>query len=166
MFISNQEKTDIGKKLNHNKDQIENLVKHVAKLQVDMGNSEIPQIAGIRRSNEQLQQMYFGAKDEAKKMQQQLTMLREINDLIIERVTSLEMIIKQRPRITIPKEKVQEMKDAGVWDDPEKRAPLLITFVNEKRKQEEKKEKQRQYRRTYYLKTKAEKAAQKQKELL
>jgi len=159
MFISNKEKSDINENISRNKSQIENVVKHVAKLQVDMGNSEIPNLAGIRMSNEQLQKMYFGAKNEMKKMQQQLTMLREINDLIIERVTSLEVLVK-RSRITIPKEKVQEMKDAGTWQDPEKRDSLLATFIKEKRKAEEQKEKQRQYKREYYLKKKAEKAAQ------
>jgi len=161
MFISNKEKADINEKMSHNKGQIENLVKHVAKLQVDMGNAELPKIAGIRMSNEQLQKMYFGAKDEMKKMQQQLTMLREINDLIIERVTGLEVLVK-RSRITIPKEKVQEMKDAGTWQDPEKRDSLLATFIKEKRKAEEKKERQRGYGRKYYAKKKAEKAAQKE----
>jgi len=162
MFISNKEKADINEKMSHNKGQIENLVKHVAKLQVEMGNAELPKIAGIRMSNEQLQKMYFGAKDEMKKMQQQLTMLREINDLIIERVTSLEVQIRQRSRITIPKEKVQEMKDAGTWQDTEKRDSLLATFIKEKRKAEEKKERQRGYGRKYYAKKKAEKAAQKE----
>jgi hypothetical protein len=161
MFISNKEKSDINESISRNKSQIENVVKHVAKLQVDMGNSEIPNLAGIRMSNEQLQKMYFGAKNEMKKMQQQLTMLREINDLIIERVTSLEVLVK-RSRITIPKEKVQEMKDAGTWQDPEKRDSLLATFIKEKRKAEEKKERQRGYGRKYYAKKKAEKAAQKE----
>ena len=162
MFISNKEKADINEKMSHNKGQIENLVKHVAKLQVEMGNAEIPNLASIRMSNEQLQKMYFGAKDEMKKMQQQLTMLREINDLIIERVTSLEILVRQRSRITIPKEKVQEMKEAGTWQDPEKRDSLLATFIKEKRKAEEKKERQRGYGRKYYAKKKAEKAAQKE----
>jgi hypothetical protein len=161
MFISNKEKADINEKMSHNKGQIENLVKHVAKLQVDMGNAELPNLAGIRMSNEQLQKMYFGAKDEMKKMQQQLTMLREINDLIIERVTGLEVLVK-RSRITIPKEKVQEMKDAGTWQDTEKRDSLLATFIKQKRKEEEKKERQRGYGRKYYAKKKAEKAAQKE----
>ena len=166
MFISNKEKADINEKMSHNKGQIENLVKHVAKLQIDMGNSEIPNLASIRMSNEQLQKMYFGAKDEMKKMQQQLTMLREINDLIIERVTSLEILVRQRSRITIPKEKVQEMKEAGTWQDPEKRDSLLSTFIKEKRKAEEKKERQRAYGRKYYQNKKAKKAEQKQQELL
>jgi len=161
MFISSKEKSEINENIIRNKGQIENVIKHVAKLQVDMGNSEIPNLAGIRRSNEQLQKMYFGAKDEMKKMQQQLTMLREINDLIIERVTGLEVLVK-RSRITIPKEKVQEMKDAGTWQDTEKRDSLLATFIKEKRKAEERKEKQRGYGRKYYAKKKAEKAAQKE----
>jgi|APGre2960657373_1045057.scaffolds.fasta_scaffold80887_2 hypothetical protein len=165
MFISNKEKSDINESISRNKSQIENVVKHVAKLQVDMGNSEIPNLAGIRMSNEQLQKMYFGAKNEMKKMQQQLTMLREINDLIIERVTGLEVLVK-RSRITIPKEKVQEMKDAGTWQDPEKRDSLLATFIKEKRKAEEKKERQRAYGRKYYANKKAKKAEQKQQELL
>ena len=165
MFISNKEKSDSNESIIRNKGQIDNVIKHVAKLQVDMGNSEIPNLAGIRRSNEQLQKMYFGAKDEIKKMQQQLTMLREINDLIIERVTGLEVLVK-RSRITIPKEKVQEMKDAGTWQDPEKRDSLLSTFIKEKRKAEEKKERQRAYGRKYYQNKKAKKAEQKQQELL
>ena len=40
MFISNKEKTDISEKLSHNKSQIENVVKQVAKLQVDMANTD------------------------------------------------------------------------------------------------------------------------------
>jgi hypothetical protein len=159
MFISNKEKSDINESISRNKSQIENVVKHVAKLQVDMGNAELPKIASIRKTSEQTQQMFFGAKERMEKLQSQITMLREINDLIIERVTSLEVLVK-RSRITIPKEKVQEMKDAGTWQDPEKRDSLLATFIKEKRKAEEQKEKQRQYKRAYYLKKKAEKAAQ------
>ena len=162
MFISNKEKADINEKMSHNKGQIENLVKHVAKLQVDMGNAELPKIAGIRKTTEQTQQMFFGAKERMEKLQSQITMLREINDLIIERVTSLEVLARQRSRITIPKEKVQEMKDAGTWQDPTKRDSLLATFIKEKRKAEEKKERQRGYGRKYYAKKKAEKAAQKE----
>ena len=162
MFISNKEKSDINESIIRNKGQIENVIKHVAKLQVDMGNSEIPNLAGIRRSNEQLQKMYFGAKDEMKKMQQQLTMLREINDLIIKRMTEIELLSRARSQITIPKEKVQEMKEAGTWQDPEKRDSLLATFIKEKRKAEEKKERQRGYSKKYYAKKKAEKAAQKE----
>lgn len=161
MFISNKEKSDISENIARNKSQIENVVKHVAKLQVDMGNSEILNLAGIRRSNEQLQKMYFGAKDEMKKMQQQLNMLREINDLIIERVAGLEVLVK-RSRITIPKEKVQEMKDAGTWQDPTKRDSLLATYIKQKRKEEEQKQRNRESKRKYYLKKKAEKAAQKE----
>jgi hypothetical protein len=165
MFISNKEKSDINENITRNKGQIDNVIKHVAKLQVDMGNSELPKIAEMRATITQVQKMCWGAKDEAKKMQQQLTMLREINDLIIERVTGLEVLVK-KSRITIPKEKVQEMKDAGTWQDPEKRDSLLSTFIKEKRKAEEKKERQRAYGRKYYANKKAKKAEQKQKELL
>lgn len=165
MFISNKEKTDITAKLTHSKGQIENLVKHVGKLQVDMSQADVFSIGAIRRSNEQLQKMFFGAKDEMKKMQQQLTMLREINDLIIDRVAGLEVLVK-RSRITISKEKVQEMKDAGTWQDPEKRDVLLATYIKQKRKAEEKRERQRGYSRKYYAKQKAQKIEQKQKELL
>jgi hypothetical protein len=160
MFISNKVKTELQQSVTRNKDQIDNVIKHVAKLQVDMGNSEVPQIANIRRANEQLQKMYFGAKDEMKKMQQQLIMLREINDLIIERVTSLEVLVRQRSRITIPKEKVQEMKDAGTWQDPTKRDSLLAGYIKQKRKEEEQKQRNRESQKRYYLKKKAEKAAQ------
>lgn len=166
MFISNKEKTDISEKIKHNKGQIENLVKHVGKLQVDMGNSDISKIAGIQATSSQLQRMFFGVKDEMKKMQQQLTMLREINDLIIQRVTEIEVLSRARSQITIPKEKVQEMKDAGTWQDPEKRGPWLVNFIREKRLEAEKKEKKREYGKKYYAKKKAQKAEQKQKELL
>jgi len=162
MFISNKEKTDISEKIKHNKSQIENLVKHVGKLQVDMGNSDISKIAGLQATNSQLQRMFFGAKDEMKKMQQQLTMLREINDLIIQRVTEIEVLSRARSQITIPKEKVQEMKDAGTWQDPEKRGPWLVNFIREKRLEAEKKEKKREYGKKYYAKKKAEKAGQKE----
>jgi len=162
MFISNKEKTDISEKIKHNKGQIENLVKHVGKLQVDMGNSDISKIAGLQATNSQLQRMFFGAKDEMKKMQQQLTMLREINDLIIQRVTEIEVLSRARSQITIPKEKVQEMKAAGTWQDPEKRGPWLVNFIREKRLEADKKEKKREYGKKYYAKKKAEKAGQKE----
>ena len=160
MFISSKEKTDISEKLSHNKSQIENVVKHVAKLQVDMGNSELPKIAEMRATITQVQKMCWGAKDEVKKLQQQITMLREINDLIIKRMTEIELLSRARSQITIPKEKVQALKDAGIWQDPEKKFQSIRDFVEEKRKAEEKKEKQRAHGRKYYLKKKAEKAAQ------
>jgi len=160
MFISNKEKSDINENIIRNKGQIDNVIKHVAKLQVDMGNSELPKIAEMRATITQVQKMCWGAKDEAKKMQQQLTMLREINDLIIERVSGLEVLVRQRQKITIPKEKVQEMKDAGTWQDPTKRDSLLATFIKEKRKVEEQKQRNRESQKKYYLKKKAEKAAQ------
>lgn len=161
MFISNKEKSDINENITRNKGQIDNVIKHVAKLQVDMGNSELPKIAEMRATITQVQKMCWGAKDEAKKMQQQLTMLREINDLIIERVTGLEVLVK-KSRITIPKEKVQEMKDAGTWQDPEKRDSLLATYIKQKRKAEEQNQRNRESKRRYYLKKKAEKSAQKE----
>jgi hypothetical protein len=166
MFISNKEKSDINENIIRNKSQIDHVIKHVAKLQVDMGNSDIPHIAQIRSSTEQLQKRYFGAKDEIKKLQQQITMLREINDLIIEKITKLELFERNREKIVIPKEKVQEMKDAGTWEDPEKRGPLLKDFIKAKWQADEKKQRQRAYGRKYYLNKKAKKAEQKQQELL
>lgn len=166
MFISNKEKSDINESIIRNKGQIENVIKHVAKLQVDMGNSDIPTIANIRRSNEQLQKMYFGAKDETKKMQQQLTMLREINDLIIKRMTEIELLSRARSQITIPKEKVQALKDAGIWQDPEKKFQSIRDFVQEKKQEEEKRAKRSAYGKKYYAKKKAKQTQQKQQELL
>jgi hypothetical protein len=160
MFISTKEKTDISEKLSHNKSQIENIVKHVAKLQVDMGNSGLSKIAEMRDTVSQVQKMCWGAKDEAKKLQQQITMLREINDLIIKRMTEIELLTRARSQITIPKEKVQEMKDAGIWQDPEKKFQSIRDFVNQKRKEDEQKQRNRESKRKYYLKKKAEKAAQ------
>ena len=160
MFISTKEKSDISGKLDRNKDQIENLVKHVAKLQVDIGKSDIPNVSDLRAQNNMLHKMLFGVKGEIKNLQQQFKMLREINDLIIERVTGLEVLVRQRARITIPKEKVQEMKDAGTWQDPTKRDSLLATYIKQKRKAEEQNQRNRESKRRYYLKKKAEKAAQ------
>jgi len=160
MFISTKEKSDINENIIRNKGQIENVIKHVAKLQVDMSSSEIPNIGSIRATVSQVQKMCWGAKDEAKKMQQQLTMLREINDLIIERVSGLEVLVRQRQQITIPKEKVQEMKDAGTWQDSTKRDSLLATYIKQKRKADEQNQRNRESKRRYYLKKKAEKAAQ------
>jgi hypothetical protein len=162
MFISNKEKSNINETIIRNKDQIDSVIKHVAKLQVDMGNSGLSKIAELRDTVSQVQKMCWGAKDEAKKLQQQITMLREINELIIKRVTEMELLARARSQITIPKEKVQEMKDAGTWQDSTKRDSLLATFIKEKRKAEERKEKQRGYGRKYYAKKKAEKAAQKE----
>jgi hypothetical protein len=160
MFISTKQKRDINETIIRNKDQIDNVIKHVAKLQVDMGNSGLSKIAEMRDTVSQVQKMCWGAKDEMKKMQQQLTMLREINDLIIKRVTEMELLARARAQITIPKEKVQEMKDAGTWQDPTKRDSLLATFIKEKRKVEEQKQRNRESQKKYYLKKKAEKAAQ------
>jgi hypothetical protein len=160
MFISNKEKSDINETIIRNKDQIDNVIKHVAKLQVDMGNSGLSKIAEMRDTVSQVQKMCWGAKDEAKKLQQQITMLREINDLIIKRMTELELLTRARSQITIPKEKVQEMKDAGIWQDPQKKFESIRDFVNQKRKEDEQKQKNREYKRKYYLKKKAEKAAQ------
>lgn len=160
MFISNKEKNDINEKIIRNKSQIDNVVKHVAKLQVDMTNTDLVHIEGVRNTNKQLLGMYWGAKDEIKKMQKQMNMLREINDLIINRMTEIETLSRARSQITIPKEKVQEMKDAGTWQDPEQRGSLLATYIKQKRKEEEQQQKNRESKRKYYLKKKAEKAAQ------
>ena len=166
MFISNKEKSDINESIIRNKGQIDNVIKHVAKLQVDMGNSDIPHIAQIRSTTEQLQRMFFGAKDEVKKLQQQITILREINDLIIEKITKLEVFERNREKIVIPKEKVQEMKDAGTWEDPEKRFPVLKDFIKAKWQADEKKQRRSAYGKKYYQKKKAQQADQKQKQLL
>ena len=160
MFITTKAKNEINDRIIRNSTQIENLVKHVGKLQVDMGNSGLSKIAEMRDTVGQVQKMCWGAKDEAKKLQQQITMLREINDLIIERVTKMELLARARAKITIPKEKVQEMKDAGTWQDPTKRDTLLATYIKQKRKAEEQNQRNRESKRRYYLKKKAEKASQ------
>jgi hypothetical protein len=160
MFISTKQKRDINETIIRNRDQIENVIKHVAKLQVDMGNSGLSKIAEMRDTVGQVQKMCWGAKDEAKKLQTQITMLREINDLIIKRVTEMELLARARSQINIPKEKVQEMKDAGTWQDPTKRDSLLATYIKQKRKAEEQNQRNRESKRRYYLKKKAEKASQ------
>jgi hypothetical protein len=160
MFISNKEKREINETIIRNKDQIDNVIKHVAKLQVDMGNSGLSKIAEMRDTVGQVQKMCWGAKDETKKLQTQITMLREINDAIIKRMAEMELVSRARSQITIPKEKVQALKDAGIWQDPEKKFQSIRDFVEEKRKAEERKEKQRGYGRKYYAKKKAQKAAQ------
>ena len=106
------------------------------------------------------------AKDEVKKLQQQITILREINDLIIEKITKLEVFERNREKIVIPKEKVQEMKDAGTWEDPEKRFPVLKDFIKAKWQADEKKQRRSAYGKKYYQKKKAQQADQKQKQLL
>ncbi len=160
MFISTKQKREINETIIRNKDQIDNVIKHVAKLQVDMGNSGLSKIAEMRDTVGQVQKMCWGAKDETKKLQTQIIMLREINDAIIKRMAEMELVSRARSQITIPKEKVQALKDAGIWQDPEKKFQSIRDFVEEKRKAEEKKEKQRAHSRKYYLKKKAEKAAQ------
>jgi hypothetical protein len=160
MFISTKQKREINETIIRNKDQIDNVIKHVAKLQVDMGNSGLSKIAEMRDTVGQVQKMCWGAKDEAKKLQQQITMLREINDLIIKRMTEIELLTRARSQITIPKEKVQALKDAGIWQDPEKKFQSIRDFVQEKRKADEQNQRNRESKRRYYLKKKAEKAAQ------
>lgn len=160
MFISNKEKNDINENIIRNKSQIDNVVKHVAKLQVDMGSSGIPNIANIQATVGQVQKMCWGAKDEMKKMQEQVKMLREINDLIIKRLAENELLARARSQITMPQEQVQEKKEIVTLREAVKRESLLFSFIRQKKKAEEQKQRDRESKRKYYLKKKAEKAAQ------
>jgi hypothetical protein len=130
MFISNKEKNNINENIDRNKCQIENVIKHVAKLQVDMSGSGFTHIAGIKDATEQLQKKYFGITDDVKSLQGQIGMLREINDLIIARITKYEGLLKD--------------------------SPLLLELAEKKKKEEELKERKRAYGRKYYYKKKAE----------
>lgn len=161
MFISNKEKNDINENIIRNKSQIDNVVKHVAKLQVDMGSSGIPNIANIQATVGQVQKMCWGAKDEMKKMQEQVKLLREINDLIIKRLAETELLAKARSQIIIPHEEVQEKKGVvTVRTALQRETSSLFAFIQETKKAEEQKQRNRESKRKYYLKKKAEKAAQ------
>jgi hypothetical protein len=182
MFISNKEKSDISEKLSHNKSQIENVVKHVAKLQVDMVNTDSIHIEGVRNTNKQLLGMYWGADKKIKSVEKTLTTTKTYIDLLMKKNESLVKTVidlskriealeskKAKPigrpkKLTISKEKVQAMKEAGVWDDPIRRIRMIDELLEEERQKriEHIKAKRKEYGQKYYQKKKAEKAAQKE----
>ena len=182
MFISNKEKADINEKINHNRGQIENLVKHVAKLQVDMVNTDSVHIEGVRNTNKQLLGMYWGADKKIKDVGKTLNTTKTYIDLLIKKNESLIKTIddltlridaleskKAKPlgrpkKLTISKEQVQAMKEAGVWNDPIKRIRMIDELLEEERQKkiEGIKARRKEYGQKYYQKKKAEKAAQKE----
>ena len=183
MFISTKEKTDINEKLSHNKSQIENVVKHVAKLQVDIAKTEVDAIDDLLKKHLQLQKMYWGADKRVKVLAKQVNEIQVQNIVLTKRSDSmldhflelkkrldkLETKKTGRPigaknRIVIPPETVQALKLSGVWDDPIKRINSIDQLIKEEheRKEEARRQKQREAGRKYYAKKKAEKAAQKE----
>lgn len=75
-------------------------------------------------------------------------------------------IVSQPPKqVVIPPESVQALKDAGFWDDANKRVAAIDQLIKDEqikevlRKKEMQKERQRQHSRNYYLRKKAEKLA-------
>lgn len=183
MFISNKEKADISKKFDSHKFQIDNLVKHVAEIQVDMGKTDVVHLDDVRESNSKLQKMYWGADKKIKNLEKNLTTaqtyvealtrknasLVKMVDALSLKFDELERKLKKpvgRPpkKITIPADKVQAMKEAGVWDDPIRRINFIDHFIKDEQERiaQEKKIRRREISRRYYLKKKAGKAAQKE----
>lgn len=74
--------------------------------------------------------------------------------------------VSQPPKqVVIPPESVQALKDAGFWDDANKRVAAIDQLIKDEqikevlKKKEMQKERQRQHARNYYLRKKAEKLA-------
>jgi hypothetical protein len=183
MFISNKEKSDINEKMSHNKGQIENLVKHVAKLQVDIAKTEVDAIDDLLNKYLQLQKMYWGADKKVKTFEKQINEVQVQNIVLTKRSESmlgyflevkkrldeLESKKSGRPvgaknRIVIPPETVQALKNSGVWDDPIKRINSIDQLIKEEleKKEEARRQKQRDAGKKYYAKKKAEKVEQKE----
>lgn len=188
MFISNKEKSLITENLDSHKFQIDNLVKHVGKLQVDIAKTEAQAINDLVDKYLQLQKMYWGADKKVKALEKQVTAFeRHLNTVQLQnevlykqnetrlrmildlnkRVEKLETKRAGRPvgaktKVVIPAEKVQALKEAGDWDDPIKRINSIDQFIKDEteRKEQEKIQRRREAGRRYYAKKKAMKAIQ------
>jgi hypothetical protein len=180
MFISNKEKTDISEKLEHNKTMMDSLVKHMGKLQVEVQNSDVTQIPALVDSNKRMNKSYWAYISKFKAVQNHIKLLQVENNLLVNQVESLVARVgilensrtvdsqqdkkpsnSHRSRLVISSEKVQEMKDAGIWDDPIRRVGFIDQLIKDEQEKKVKaqKEKQRQYSRNYYLRKKAERLA-------
>jgi hypothetical protein len=187
MFISNKEKSQINEKFDQQKTQIENLIKHVAKLQVEMQGADVSQIPALVESNKQVAKSYWAHIGKFKTLEKIIAslsstndMLRQNNESLIKRVRALETNKVEAPqpikkpvgrppkKIVLSADKVQALKDAGIWDDPRKRIEVIDEIIkqDEAQKLEERRIKQRGYNQKYKAKIKAQKALLKQKELL
>ena len=169
MFISNKEKSQISEKFEQQKAQLEKLVKHIAKLQVDTQGADLTQIPALVESNKQVTKSYWAHIGKFKTLEKTIAslsstndMLRQNNEALMKRIEALEN--KKRPvgrpkKITIPADKVQEMKENGVWDDPTRRINFIDLLIKQEqeKKIQAKKDRQREHSRKYYLKKKAEK---------
>lgn len=183
MFISNKEKSLITENLDSHKFQIDNLVKHVGKLQVDIAKTEAQAINDLVDKYLQLQKMYWGADKKVKALEKQVTAFeRHLNTVQLQnevlykqnetrlrmildlnkRVEKLETKRAGRPvgaktKVVIPAEKVQALKEAGDWDDPIKRINSIDQFIKDEteRKEQEKIQRRREAGRRYYAKKKA-----------
>lgn len=221
MFISSKEKKDISEKFDNHKFQIDNLVKHVAEIQVDMGKTDIFNIDDVRESNSKLQKMYWGADKKVKTLEKRMDVLERTVDALENTLNTLEKTAKTvhtlektvivlegtvnslqvsnevlyrqsdsrlrmildlnkkvekleakkggRPagaqnKLVISADKVQAMKEAGVWDDPIKRINSIDQLIKEERdrRDQKRKEKQREYNRAYKARQQAKKAAEKE----
>tara|TARA_R110000868_G_scaffold45247_5_gene150307 strand:- start:283 stop:843 length:561 start_codon:yes stop_codon:yes gene_type:complete len=184
MFISNKEKSQISEKFEQQKTQIEKLVKHIAKLQVDTQGADLTQIPVLIDSNKQVTKSYWAHIGKVKTLEKTISslsstnnMLRQNNEALLKTLAEiksrLEILESRKPagrpvgsktKISISAEKVQELKDAGVWDDPVKRISYIDQFIKDEREKREEAQRQRnrESKRKFYLKKKAEKALQKE----
>jgi len=90
MFISSKEKKDISEKFDNHKFQIDNLVKHVSEIQVDMGKTDIFNIDDVRESNSKLQKMYWGADKKVKTLEKRMDVLERTVDALENTLNTLE----------------------------------------------------------------------------
>lgn len=90
MFISNKEKSDISENIARNKSQIENVVKHVAKLQVDIAKTEVDAIDDLLKKHLQLQKMYWGSDKKVKTLEKRVDYLERTIDTFENTLNTLE----------------------------------------------------------------------------
>jgi uncharacterized phage infection (PIP) family protein YhgE len=112
-----------------------------------------------------------GMAEQIKIMRVSITSLERENEALVKSNQSLfasfstlgnrKPIGRPTKKLVISHESVLALKEAGFWDDAEKRTALIDHLVKEtqNKKTAEQKERQRQHSRNYYLRKKAERLA-------
>lgn len=94
MFISNKEKADISAKFDNHKFQIDNLVKHVAEIQVDIGKTDIVHLDDVRESNNTLRKMYWGSDKKVKALEKTVKALENTVDDLEDAINTVETLAR------------------------------------------------------------------------
>lgn len=94
MFISNKEKKDINEKFDSHKFQIDNLVKHVAEIQVDIGKTDIVHLDDVRESNNTLRKMYWGSDKKVKALEKTVKTLENTVDDLEDAINTVQALAR------------------------------------------------------------------------